>query len=141
MTANVMDDRLRRALIEVVGSDHALFDPDLMTGYTIDAMGRGPGHATAVVRPGTVDEVSRVLVVCRQFGHAVVPQGGNTGLVGGSVPHDGEVVLSLRRLNGVGAVNRSTREVTIGSGVTIGALQQHALQAGGPSSIGRCPTR
>lgn len=101
-----------------------------MAGYTIDAMGRGPGHATAVVRPGTVDEVSRVLVVCRQFGQAIVPQGGNTGLVGGSVPHDGEVVLSLRRLNGVGGINRATREVTVGAGVTIGALQRHARQAG-----------
>ncbi len=121
---------LYHALIEAVGSNQVLVDPGLMTGYTIDAMGRGPGHATAVVRPGTVGEVSRVLAVCRQFEFAVVPQGGNTGLVGGSVAQNGEVVVSLRRLNGVGAINRATREVTVGSGVTIGALQVHALQAG-----------
>jgi FAD/FMN-containing dehydrogenase len=102
----------------------------LMTGYTIDAVGRGPGEATAVVRPGNVDEVRRVLLACRQFEYPVVPQGGNTGLVGGSVPSDGEVVLSLRRLTGMSAVNRATREVTVGSGVTIAALQAHALKAG-----------
>jgi FAD/FMN-containing dehydrogenase len=130
MSATRGHEGLHQALIEAVGSNQVLVDPELMTGYTIDAMGRGPGQATAVVRPGTVDEVSRVLAVCRQFGYAVVPQGGNTGLVGGSVPHDGEVVLSVRRLNGVSAVNRATRVVTAGSGVTIGALQAHALQAG-----------
>ena len=129
MTANAIDDRLGRALVEAVGPDQVLVDPDVMIGYTIDVIGRGPGSAAAVVRPGSVDEVRRVLVICREFGHPVVPQGGNTGLVGGSIPHDGEVVLSLRRLNEV-TVNGATREVTVGSGVTIGALQKHALNAG-----------
>ena len=129
MTANGIDDPLCRALIEAVGPDQVLVDPDLMTGYTIDATGRGPGTATAVVRPGSVEEVRRVLVICRQFGHPVVPQGGNTGLVGGSIPHDGEVVLSLRRLSDVN-LNSAAREVTAGSGVTIGTLQGHARQAG-----------
>jgi FAD/FMN-containing dehydrogenase len=121
---------LHRALIEAVGSNQVLVDLDLMTPYTIDATGRGPGNATAVVRPGTVEEVARVLAACRQFGCPVVPQGGNTGLVGGSVPHGGEVVLSVRRLNGMAAVNRKTRELTAGAGATIGALQAHASQAG-----------
>jgi len=121
---------LHQALIEAVGSKQVLIDLDLMTPYTIDAMGRGPGNATAVVRPGTAEEVTRVLAACRQFGCPVVPQGGNTGLVGGSVPHDGEVVLSVQRLNGIGTVNRETREVTAGAGLTIGALQTHARQTG-----------
>jgi FAD/FMN-containing dehydrogenase len=129
MTANGIDDRLSRALIEAVGPDQVLVDPDVMTGYTTDATGRGPGTAAAVVRPGSVEEVRRVLGICREFGHPVVPQGGNTGLVGGSIPHDGEVVLSLRRLNDV-TVNGATREVTAGAGLTIGTLQKHALNAG-----------
>lgn len=130
MSATRAREGLHQALVEAVGSNQVLVDPDLMAGYTIDAMGRGPEQAAAVVRPGTVDEVSRVLAVCRKFGCPVVPQGGNTGLVGGSVPHDGEVVLSVRRLNGLGAVDTATRQVTAGAGVTIGALQRHALQAG-----------
>ena len=130
MTANGIDSRLCSALIEVVGSEQVLVDPDLMTGYTIDAMGRGPGNAAAVVRPANLDEVRLVLLACQQFGQPVVPQGGNTGLVGGSIPHDFEVVLSLRRLNGMSAVDAGTREVTVGAGVTIGALRGHARQAG-----------
>jgi FAD/FMN-containing dehydrogenase len=122
-------DAFHRSLVEVVGSDQVLIDPDLMTGYLIDAMGRG-GSAAAVVRPGNVEEVRRLLVTCREFGRAVVPQGGNTGLVGGSIPHDGEVVLSLRRLNRMSPIQDGTRELTVGAGVTIGALQEHAKQAG-----------
>lgn len=130
MSARGGSDGLHRALMEAVGRDQVLVESDLISGYTIDAMGRGPGTATAVVRPGTVEEVRQVLAACRTFGCPVVPQGGNTGLVGGSVPHGGEVVLSLRRLDEVGEVNRSTREVTVGSGLSIGALQRHAVQAG-----------
>ena len=122
-------EALRRSLVEVVGSDQVLIDPDLMTGYVIDAMGRG-GSAVAVVRPGSVEEVRRLLLTCREFGRAVVPQGGNTGLVGGSIPHNGEVVLSLRRLDRMGRIEEGAREVTVGAGVTIGALQDHAKRAG-----------
>lgn len=118
------------ALIETVGSEQVLVDPDMMAGYVTDVIGRRPGWATAVVRPGTLDEVRDVLVTCREFGRPVVPQGGNTGLVGGSIPHDGEVLLSLRRLDEVGAVDRVTREVTVGAGVTIGRLQESARLAG-----------
>lgn len=130
MSATHHREGLHRALIEAVGSNQVLVDSDSMTGYTIDAIGRGPEQAAAVVRPGTVDEVSRVLAVCRKFGCSLVPQGGNTGLVGGSVPHDGEVVLSVRRLNGLGVIDTATRQVTAGAGVTIAALQSHAGQAG-----------
>ena len=118
------------ALIEAVGADQVLTDADLMTGYVTDVIGRGPGNASAVVRPGNVDEVTRVLTICREFGCALIPQGGNTGLVGGSTPRDAEVVLSLRRLDAMGEVDRLNREVTAGAGVTIGALQQHARRAG-----------
>ena len=118
------------ALIAVVGPDQVLTDADLMTGYVTDVIGRGPGNASAVVRPGNVDEVGRVLTICREFGFAVISQGGNTGLVGGSTPRDGEVLLSLRRLNAMGEVDRLSREVTAAAGVTIGALQQHARRAG-----------
>ncbi len=129
MATNAASDHLYRALVEAVGPDQVLIDPDTMTGYITDVTGRGPGIATAVVRPGNVDQVQRVLAACREFGCPVVPQGGNTGLVGGSIPHDGEVVLSLRRLNQV-AVEPAAREVTVGAGVTIGALQEHARHAG-----------
>jgi FAD/FMN-containing dehydrogenase len=70
-----------------------------------DWTGRWTGHTRAVVRPGGVDEVQAVMAICHQHSVPLVPQGGNTGLVGGSIPHRGEVVLSLRRLGWLGPVD------------------------------------
>ena len=89
------------SLPSVVGERHCLTDPDLRASYETDWTRRWTGTALAVVRPGSTDEVAAVLRACTDAGVGVVPQGGNTGLVGGSVPRDGEVVLSLRRLDAV----------------------------------------
>ena len=83
-----------------------------------------------MVRPGTVEEVAAVVRRCAETGTAIVPQGGNTGLVGGSVPLGGEVVLSLRRFTDLSAVDEVAAQVTAGAGVTLGALQAHAAAAG-----------
>ncbi|MCZ7528009.1 MAG: FAD-binding oxidoreductase [Acidimicrobiia bacterium] len=71
-----------------------------------------------------------MLAWCHEHRVAVVPQGGNTGLVGGSVPLHGEVVLSLRRIDDLGPVDRRARQVTAGAGATLGALQAHVAGAG-----------
>ena len=73
-------------LAAIVGSDHVLTDPALMDQFVVDWSRRWRGDALAVVRPGSTDEVSRILGICSDAGVPVVPQGGNTGLVGGSVP-------------------------------------------------------
>ena len=130
MATTGANNRLYRALVQAVGLEQVLIDQDMMTGYVTDVLGRGPGSASAIVRPGSVDEVHLVLAACQKLGQPVVPQGGNTGLVGGSIPHDGEVVLSLRRLNHLTAVDQRSRDVTVGAGVTIGALQEHARRSG-----------
>jgi len=114
-----------RRLVSLVGTDHVLTDDDLVAGYSIDWTGRFRGRASAVVRPGSADEVGDVLQVCRDGAVAVVAQGGNTGLVGGSVPLQGEIVLSLRRLDALGEVDRLAGQVTVGAGTTLGALQAH----------------
>ena len=95
------------------------------TGHADGAVG-----ATAVVRPATIDEVAAVLRACADAGIGVVPQGGNTGLVGGSVPRGGEVVLSLLRLQRVGEVDRDAGEVTVGAGATLAPVQAAARAAG-----------
>ncbi len=89
-------------LAEVVGPGHVLTDADQRAPYEVDWSGRFRGRTDTVVRPADGAEVAGVLDVCRRHGWAVVPQGGNTGLVGGGVPLDGELVLSLRRLDEVG---------------------------------------
>jgi FAD/FMN-containing dehydrogenase len=118
------------SLRDAVGDAHVLTDPDVVAGQVRDWTGRFSGATPAVVRPGSVDEVARVLCACADAGAAVVPQGGNTGLVGGSVPLHGEVVLDVRRLDALGAVDGRAGQVTAQAGVTLGRLQEHARAAG-----------
>jgi FAD/FMN-containing dehydrogenase len=119
------------ALSSVVGREHVLTDPDLRAGAEVDWTGRWRGTARAVVRPGTPGEVAAVLAACAAAGVPVVPQGGNTGLVGGGVPAgvDGAVVLSTRRLSGLAPVG-ADGTVVAGAGATIAAVQAHAAAAG-----------
>lgn len=118
------------ALRAAVGERHCLTDPDLRASYETDWTRRFTGRALAVVRPGTVDQVAGVLRSCADAGVGVVPQGGNTGLVGGSVPRGGEVVLSLRRLDDLGPVDAVAGEVTVGAGATLASVQAHVREAG-----------
>jgi FAD/FMN-containing dehydrogenase len=124
---------LEGALAGIVGAHHVLADADLRAGYETDWTGRYGGTATAVVRPSSTAEVSAVLRVCGEHGARVVPQGGNTGLVGGGVPRGDEpdtVVLSLRRLDTLHAVDAGAMQVTAGAGVTLAAWRAHARSAG-----------
>jgi FAD/FMN-containing dehydrogenase len=121
---------VNETLAAVVGDRHVLTDPDMRAGYERDWTGRWGGEAACVVRPGSVEEVRGVVRACREAGAALVPQGGNSGLVGGGVPRGGEVVLSLARLNAVGEVHRATAQVTAGAGATLAALQAAAREAG-----------
>jgi FAD/FMN-containing dehydrogenase len=125
-----MTDTFVSALTTLVGEDHCLTDPSLRVSYETDWTRRFRGDALAVVRPGSTGEVARVLVACADAGVGVVPQGGNTGLVGGSVPRGGEVVLSMRRMNVIGEVDRTAGEVTVGAGATLAAVQAAAHAAG-----------
>ena len=94
-------------LIEVVGFDHCLTDPDLRAGYEVDWTGRYRGQTPAVVRPGSIDELSSALALCHSAGQPVVVQGGNTGMVGGGVPLAGELVMSVARLANVEVLSDS----------------------------------
>ncbi|WP_250290783.1 FAD-binding protein, partial [Frankia sp. CiP1_Cm_nod1] len=88
-------------LVGVLGAAHVLTDPDVTVSYETDWTGAFRGRAAAVARPATTEQVAAVLRICARHGVPVVPQGGNTGLVGGSVPAGaaaGAVLLSLRRL-------------------------------------------
>jgi FAD/FMN-containing dehydrogenase len=120
---------LAQSLRDVVGSSHVLSDPDLKSSYERDYSGRYAGTARLVVRPGDSREVAGVIAACAREGAAVVPQGGNTGLVGAGVPRGGEILLSLQRLNRIGEVDIAVGQVTVGAGVTLAALQAAARAA------------
>jgi FAD/FMN-containing dehydrogenase len=115
---------LEADLCEVVGESHVLVDPSVTASYETDWTRRFTGRARCVVRPADTRQVASVLQLCGRHGVAVVTQGGNTGLVGGGVPSDGEVVLSTSRLRQIGPVDAESGQVTVGAGVTLAALQQ-----------------
>jgi FAD/FMN-containing dehydrogenase len=114
----------------IVGATHVLDDPQTRAGYETDYTGRFSAPAALVVRPGDTEQVAAVLAACRAEGAAIVPQGGNTSLAGGSVPRGGEVVVSLARLDTLGEVDRATAQVSAGAGVTIARLGAAARAAG-----------
>ena len=122
---------LESVLASVVGAEHVLTDPDLRAASEVDWTRRWRGASRAVVRPGNAEEVAAVLRACANAGVPVVPQGGNTGLVGGSVPFGlpDAVVLSTGRLTGLAPVD-AAGTVVVGAGATLAAVQRHARAAG-----------
>lgn len=115
-------DPLLDALAGIVGPAHVLVDADVRATYETDWTGRFHGTARAVVRPGDPAEVAAALAACTDANAPVVPQGGNTGLVGGSVPRAGEVVVSLTRLDAV-SVDAQQGEAIAGAGTVLEDLQ------------------
>lgn len=126
---------LRADLAQALGDDaasHLLTDPALAAPYGTDWTRRWSSSPLAVVRPGDAAAVARVIEACGRHDVAVVPQGGNTGLVGGSVPgsDDAAVVLSLTRLNAQSPVDVAARQVSVGAGSTLADVQRLARAAG-----------
>jgi FAD/FMN-containing dehydrogenase len=120
-------------LAAVVGPEHVLTDPDVTASYGTDWSRRYAGPVAAAVRPGSTAEVAGVLRVAGAHGVPVIPQGGNSGLVGGSVPGPRSaptIVLSTRRLTRLDPVDDLAGQVTAGAGVTIADLRRHVLAAG-----------
>jgi FAD/FMN-containing dehydrogenase len=128
---NLIDD-----LTAAVGAAHVLIDDDVRAGYEVDWTGRYQGRSAAVVRPDSVEEVAAVIRICARHGVTVVPQAGNTGLVGGGVPRPlilkerPPILLSLTRLRQLEAVDTAALQVTAGAGVTLSEWRQHARAAG-----------
>ena len=121
---------LERELAEIVGAQQLLSDPELTAAFERDYSGRYAAPARCVVRPADPAEVAAVMAACSRHGAPVVPQGGNTGLVGAGVPRQREVVVSLRRLDEIGEVDAAAGQVTVGAGVPLAALQRAARAAG-----------
>jgi FAD/FMN-containing dehydrogenase len=117
-------------LKNVVGSSHVITDSDVLAGRSVDHTGRYRGKASALVRPGSPEQVAEVLRVCRDAGAHVTVQGGRTSLVAGTVPEHDDVLLSTERLSGLGEVDTVERRVEVGAGATLAGVQ-HAANAAG----------
>jgi FAD/FMN-containing dehydrogenase len=115
----------------IVGPRGWITDPAEMAPYLVEERGLYRGRARMIVRPASTQEVSDVVKVCAESGIAIVPQSGNTGLVGGQVPHDHgeEIVLSLGRMNRVRAVDPLNYTITVEAGCILANVQKTAVDA------------
>ncbi|MGY8905278.1 MAG: FAD-binding oxidoreductase [Burkholderiales bacterium] len=122
-------------LRSLLGSTHVLTGGDSpagLTAYEQDWRGRYHGRALAVVRPGSTSEVAAVVQACIQHGASIVPQGGNTGLVGGGVPDASgtQIVLSLQRMNAIRSIDTANFTITAEAGCILQSVQQAAANVG-----------
>ncbi len=119
------------ALEAIVGPRHLLTDPALFAGSLIEPRGLYRGKALALVRPGTTQEVAAIAAFCNEAGIGIVPQGGNTGLVGGQTPDEsgGQIVLSTQRLKAIREVDPHADVMVCEAGVTLAEAQAAALAA------------
>ncbi len=119
------------ALRAAAGSANVLVDGDL-SGWEVDWRKRYRGRALAVVRPSSTSEVAAVVKACAAHGTSVVTQGGNTGLVGGSIPDESgtQVLLSLARMNRVREIDAANLAMTVDAGCILQAVQDAATAQG-----------
>src|SRR5499427_7073482 len=122
----------------IVGERYAITDPAEIVPYVTEERDLYRGRSPLVLRPGTVAEVSTILKLASETSTPIVPQGGNTGLVGGQTPHHGEVVLSLTRLDRIREVDATSNTMTCEAGVVLAKAQAAAAAAGRlfPLSLG-----
>src|ERR1043166_3428315 len=110
----------------IVGDKYAVTDAADITPYVTEERNLFHGHSPLVLRPGSTAEVSAICKLPHQHRVALVPQGGNTGLVGGQTPHHGEVVISMRRLDKIREVDPASNTMTCEAGVILQVAQQRA---------------
>jgi FAD/FMN-containing dehydrogenase len=112
----------------IVGDKYAVTEPADVAPYVTEERGLFSGHSPLVLRPGSTAEVAAICKLANEHKIALVPQGGNTGLVGGQTPHRGEVVLSTRRLDKIRDIDAASNTMTCESGVVLQIAQQKAAE-------------
>jgi D-lactate dehydrogenase (cytochrome) len=111
---------------QIVGERYAITDPAMQEPYLKEMRDLYSGTTPMVLRPGSVAEVSAVLKLANETKTAIVPQGGNTGLVGGQIPHHGEIILSLNRMDKIREVDATSNTITAEAGVSLGRVREAA---------------
>jgi FAD/FMN-containing dehydrogenase len=111
---------------EIVGGAYAITDPADQEPYLIEARGLYRGRTPLVLRPGSVAALAGILKLAHDTHTPVVPQGGNTGLVGGQVALNGEVIVSTRRIDRIREVDPISNTMTCEAGVVLANAQQAA---------------
>jgi FAD/FMN-containing dehydrogenase len=130
MNAEAGNARLN-GLAAIVGAAHVVADGEMLASHLVEPRGLYHGRALALVRPASTAEIAAVLAFCNKARIPVVPQGGNTGLVGGQTPDESgdQIILSLQRMNRVREVDADGNVMIVEAGVTLSAAQAAAEAA------------
>jgi FAD/FMN-containing dehydrogenase len=104
-------------------------DANEIAPHLVEWRGKYQGRSPLLLKPDSTERVSKILAICNETRTPIVPQGGNTGLVGGQIPFDGEVLLSLSRMNRVRHVDAAGMSLIVDAGVTLAAAQKAADDA------------
>jgi FAD/FMN-containing dehydrogenase len=105
-------------------------DPAEIAPHLVEWRSKYQGRSLLLLKPATTSKVSEILHICNETRTPIAPQGGNTGLVGGQIPFDGEVLLSLARMNCIREIDAAAMTATVEAGVVLHTLQQAAAEAG-----------
>jgi FAD/FMN-containing dehydrogenase len=105
-------------------------DPDEIAPHLVEWRGKYRGRSLLLLKPATTSKVSEILHICNETRTPIVPQGGNTGLVGGQIPFEGEILLSLERMNCIREIDTAAMTATVEAGVVLDTLQKAAADAG-----------
>jgi FAD/FMN-containing dehydrogenase len=124
-----LDPALLARFAAIVGEKYAISDPQAQEPYLVEMRGLYHGHTPLVLRPSSVEGVSAILRLANDTGTPIVPQGGNTGLVGGQIPLHNEIVLSLNRLDRIREVDATSNTLTCEAGVTLQRAREAAAAA------------
>jgi FAD/FMN-containing dehydrogenase len=113
---------------KIVGEKYAITDPGAQQPYLVEQRDMWKCTSPLVLRPGSVAEVQAIVRLANETTTPLVPQGGNTGLVGGGVPHHGEIVMSLNRLDTIREIDPVSNTITVEAGVTLMRTREAAAQ-------------
>jgi FAD/FMN-containing dehydrogenase len=120
------DASLLARFAAIVGEKYAITEPQAQAPYVVEMRDLYRGRTPMVLRPGSVTEVTQILKLANHTSTPIVPQGGNTGLVGGQIAFDNEIVLSLTRLDRVREVDPTSNTLTCEAGVTLQRAREAA---------------
>jgi len=126
----MLSEQIISRLTNIVGAERLLLDASELQHFGVDRTTIWQANPSAVVLPGTVEEVQQLVLLANECNLAIVPSGGRTGLSGGAVAKDGEIVVAMDRLNQVLDFNPIDRCVTLGAGVITAQLQDFAAEQG-----------
>jgi FAD/FMN-containing dehydrogenase len=121
-----IDPSLLARFAAIVGDKYAITDPQMQAPYVVEMRDMFQGRTPMVLRPDSVAQVAQILKLASETGTPIVPQGGNTGLVGGQMPLHDEIVLSLNRLDRIREVDPTSNTITCEAGVTLQRAREAA---------------